>query len=428
MSIASTSGTRPVNSHPHSPVSLWGVVTVMFLSFVGFSVAQFHGYLFERIGFSPLQIGLLLGAGFAADILSPLFQVVAIRRLRGPRLPLVIVLAGAGLGTVVMPYVTGLWLAGLVFSFTLFCSSSINPLNTACTLEVTRTRGPGFYFAVRTVGTVGYLFGCIVSYLLPEPARLQWLYIGFGLASVLAIPVILRFYVPEDPRQAPEDILVNPHPRRTPSIRRALHLLASPVAKRLLWALGIMNFANAMATLVQGNYLMDRFAKGQASISLAWIIATAFEIPLMLACVWLVKRHGLRAVLGFGLLGTTLKLFFLGAADSYGVFLAGLAFHGCFFSGAIAGFSLFLDQKYAVSDRPSLQALGSLFYAGLPMALGGLVAGVLWHLFDLHTVYLIAALIGLGAGAYTIMLMPKLPGRKDESRSVASYTRALNSG
>ena len=396
--------------HQASPHSLWGVVTVMFLSFTGFSVAQFHGYLFERIGFTPLQIGLLLGLGFAADILSPLFQVVAIRRLRGPRVPLVLVLAGAGLGTFLMPYAHGLVAAGLVFSFTLFCSSSVNPLNTACTLEVTRTRGPGFYFAVRTVGTVGYLFGCVVSYFLPEPARLQVLYLGFGLASLVAIPVILRTYIPEDPRQAPEDILVNPHPRRTPGIRRALGLLSSPVAKRLLWALGAMNFANAMATLVQGNYLIARFSRGQSSISLAWIIATACEIPLMLLCAWLVRRHGLRAVLGFGLLGTTLKLFFLGAADSYGVFMAGLAFHGCFFSGAVAGFSLFLDQRYAIADRPSLQALGSLFYAGLPMALGGLVAGILWHLFGLHTVYLVAALIGLGAGAYTIVLMPKLPG------------------
>jgi MFS family permease len=399
------------------------VVTVMFLSFVGFSVAQFHGYLFQRTGFSPLQIGLLLGMGFTADILAPLFQVAAIRRLRGPRRPLVLVLAGAGLGTVFLPFVHGFAAAALVFSFTLFCSSCINPLNTACTLEVTRTRGQGFYFAVRTVGTVGYLFGCLFSYFLPEPARLPLLYLGFGLSSIIAIPVILRTYIPEDPRQAPEDILVNPRPRRTPGLRRAVRLLSAPVAKRLLWALGVMNFANAMATLVQGNYLVTRFAKGQASISLAWIIATGFEVPLMLACAWLVKRHGLRAVLGFGLLGTTLKLFFLGAADSYGVFLAGLAFHGCFYSGALAGFSLFLDQRYAVADRPSLQALGSLFYAGIPMALGGLAAGVLWHLFDLHTVYLVAALMGLGTGAYTLILMPKLPGKTADRHQVVPSPR-----
>lgn len=403
----------PSLPHPsrHASASLWGAGSVMFLSFVGFAAAQFHGYLFEQMGFSPLQIGLLFGLGFTADIFAPILLVLAIRRLRGPRRPLLLVLLGAGLGTLLLPYSRGFAAAALLFSFTLFCSSSVNPMNTACTLEVTRTRGGAFFFLLRTLGTAGYLTACIVSYFLPDPARLPLLYAGFGLASLLAIPVIARTYIPEDPRQAPEDILVNPHPRRTPGLRRALRLLSAPVAKRLLWALGAMNFANAMATLVQGNYLMARFAQGQASISLAWIIATACEIPLMLGCVWLVRRHGLRAVLGFGLLGTTLKLFFLGAADSYGVFLAGLAFHGCFFSGAVVGFSLFLDHRYAVADRPSLQALGSLFYAGLPLALGGLSAGVVWHLFGLRAVYLVAALIGLGAGGYTLILLPKLPGQ-----------------
>ena len=387
----------------------------MFLSFVGFAAAQFYGYLFEQLGFSPLEIGFLFGLGFTADILAPILLVVAIRRLRGPRRPLMLALAGAGVGTLLLPYSQGFAVAAFLFSFTLFCSSSVNPLNTACTLEITRTRGASLFFFLRTLGTVGYLVACVVSYFLPDPARLPLLYFGFGVASLFAIPVIARTFVPEDPRQAPEDILVNARPSRTPGLKRALRLLSAPVAKRLLWTLGVMNFANAMATLVQGNYLMARFARGQSSISMAWIIATACEIPLMIGCVWLVKRHGLRSVLGLGLLGTTLKLFFLGAADSYGVFLAGLAFHGCFFSGAVVGFSLFLDQRYAVADRPSLQALGSLFYAGLPMALGGLCAGVIWHLFGLHTVYLVAALIGLGAGAYTIVLMPRLPKKKESA-------------
>jgi len=391
--------------------SLWGVSAVMFLSFTGFAAAQFHGYLFEQLGFSPLQIGLLFGLGFAADIVAPLAQVLAIRRLRGPRRPLMLALTGAGIGTILLPYAQGFAVAALVFSFTLFCSSSVNPLNTACSLELTRSRGQGFFFLIRTIGTAGYLVACVFCYFHPEPARLPLLYAGFALASILAIPVIAKTFIPEDPRQAPEDILVNPKPRRTPGLRRAWRLLSAPLAKRLLWTLGIMNFANAMATLVQGNYLMARFSKGQASISLAWIIATACEIPLMLACAWLVRRHGLRVVLGVGLLGTTLKLFFLGAANSYGVFLAGLVFHGAFFSGAVTGFSLFLDQRYAVSDRPSLQALGSLFYAGLPMALGGLAAGVIWQAFGLNAVYLTAAVIGLGAGAYTMVLLPKLPGK-----------------
>jgi PPP family 3-phenylpropionic acid transporter len=381
----------------------------MFLSFAGLSATQFHGYLFEGKGFSPLQIGLLLGAGYAAGLLAPPAQVWAIRRLRGPRLPLIHALAGAGLGIALLPWAGGF--GGVLFLFfcALFCSAGIHPLTAACALEATRTKGQGVYFLIRSLGTAGFLAGCIGSYFQPGTDKLAWLYLAFGLAFWVTIPLALNRFRPADPRQAPEDILVTPHPRRTPGFRRALRLLSAPRPKRLLWTLGVMNFANAMATLVQGNYLVARFGGGQKSISLAWIVATAWEIPLMILCAWLVRRYGLRTVIGFGLLGTTIKLLLLGIADSYGMYLAGLAFHGCFFSGALVGFNLFVDKHFDIADRPPLQSLGALFYTGLPTAVGGLTAGILWHYHGLRSVYLVAAVIGVGTGLYTLRLLRSLP-------------------
>jgi len=81
------------------------------------------------------------------------------------------------------------------------------------------------------------------------------------------------------------------------------------------------------------------------------------------------RRHGLRAVITFGLLGTVLKLVLTGIAGSRGVYFLGLMVHGCFFSGALVGFNLYVDQRFPVADRPSLQALGTLFYQGIPTAL-----------------------------------------------------------
>jgi MFS family permease len=395
---------------PASPA--WGAGFVMFLSFAGLSAAQFHGYLFEGMGFTPLQIGLLLGAGYAAGILAPPAQVRAIRMLRGPRLPLILVLAGAGAGIALLPWAGSFGGVLLLFFLALFCSAGIHPLTAACALEVTRTRGQGVYFLIRSLGTAGFLAGCVGSYFQPGPDRLAWLYLAFGLAFWVTIPLALAYFRPSDPRQAPEDVLVTPHPRRTPGFRRALRLLSAPRPQRLLWTLGVMNFANAMATLVQGNYIVSRLGRGQEAISLAWIVATAFEIPLMVFCAWLVRRHGLRAVIGFGLLGTTVKLLILGAAGSYEVYLLGLVFHGCMFSGALVGFNLFVDKHFAVADRPSLQSLGALFYTGIPTAAGGLVAGLLWHHFGLQSVYLFTAAVGVGAGIYTLRLLPKLPGTK----------------
>jgi MFS family permease len=384
----------------------------MFLSFAGLSATQFHGYLFEGKGFTPLQIGFLLGAGYAAGLLAPAAQVYAIRRLKGPRLPLVLALAGAGAGIALLPWAATFAFVLPIFFLSLFCSAGIHPLTAACALEATRTRGQGTYFIIRSLGTAGFLAGCVGSYFQPGAGKLVWLYLGFGLAFWATIPLALTRFRPADPRQAPEDILVTGdvrHTRRTPGLRRALRLLSAPRPQRLLWALGVMNFANAMATLVQGNYLVHRFGQGQEAISFAWIIATAFEIPLMFWCAHLVRRHGLRTVIGVGLLGTTIKLALLGLANDYSLFLVGLVFHGCFFSGALVGFNLFIDKYFNIADRPSLQSLGALFYSGLPTALGGLTAGLLWHFFGLQSVYWFTAAVGLGVGLYTLRLLPMLP-------------------
>ena len=383
----------------------------MFLGFAGLSAAQFHGYLFEGKGFTPLQIGILLGAGYAAGLLAPAAQVWAIRRLRGPRIPLALALGGAGLGIALLPWAAGFGAVLPLFFLALFCSAGIHPLTAAGSLEAVRTRGPAVYFVIRSLGTAGFLAGCVGSWFQPGADKLAWLYLAFAAALWAAIPVVLTRFRPVNPREAPEDILVNPRPRRTPGFRRSLRLLSAPRPMRLLLALGIMNYANAMATLVQGNYIVGRFARGQEDISLAWIVATAVEIPLMLFCAWLVRSKGLRAVIGLGLLGTTAKLLILGLAESYSMFLVGLVFHGFFFSGALVGFNLFVDKHFHVADRPSLQSLGALFYSGLPTALGGLSAGVLWHLFGLQAVYTVTAVIGVGVGLYTMRLMRVLPGR-----------------
>jgi MFS family permease len=396
---------------PSTP-SILGPSTVLFLSFAGLSAIQFHGYLFERMGFSPLQIGLLLGAGYAAGILAPLAQVSAIRWLRGPRLPLVIAFAGAGAGVALLPHAPGYGTLLLLFFGSLFGSACVHPLTTACTLEVTRPGDSAAFFLVRTFGTMGFLAGCVASYFQPGPSRLPWLYLGFGIAFWVAIPAALRFFRPHDPRRAPEDILITPNPRRAPGFRRALRLLSAPRPRRLLWALAAMSLANSMALLVQGNYLTARFGGGQSSISLAWIVSTAVEIPLMILCARLVDAHGLRAVIGFGLLGTTVKLGLLGIADSYGAYLAGLAFHGCLYSGALGGFNLLVHRRYAAADRPTLQALGTFFYQGIPAALGGGLAGLLWDVFGLRSVYWVSAVIALGAGIYTLWLLPQLPGKR----------------
>lgn len=412
---------------PDGP-SLFGAGLAMFLVFVGISAGQFHTYLFESRGIGHLQIGILIMAGQAAGILSPLFQVAIIRLFHGPRLPLMLMIAGSGLALAALPHLRGFWpmLAG--FCFLTFCGAGIFPLNAACTFEALRHRGHGIFFRIRTLGTVGFLAGSVVSVFFPHLADLPMLYAGFAGALFASLIVIGRDYRQSAPPPGPGAASASASPSSPssppshppspiPGFFKSLALLREPRTLRLLIVLGTMNFANAMASGVQGNYLVDRWHEGQRAISMAWVISTGFEVPLMLFCAWVLRRYGLRYVIGFGIAGTLVKLAGLAMAGEVWQYYLALILHGCFFSGALTGFSVYLDRTYRREERSSLQALAPVFYAGIPSSLAGLATGLVWHAYSLRAVYLLSGGIAALAGAYAILLL----------RSVG-WARARNAG
>ncbi len=375
----------------------------MFLIFVGFSSGQFHSYLFESRGLQGLQIGFIIMAGQGVGILSPLFQVSIIRRFRGPRLPLMLMLAGAGTALALLPHVYGFWPLLSCFCAFSICGAGIFPLNAACTFEAMRSHGHGAFFRVRSLGTLGFLVGCVISACFPSPRDLPILYGGFAAFLFLSLAAVAWEY-----RAAPPP----PPMGAMPTFAAALKLLRQPRTLRLLLFLGLINFANVMATSVQGNYLIDRWHQGQRTISMAWVISTGCEIPLMLLCAAALRRLGLRYVIGLGILGTVIKVAGLALAGEVWQYYLALTLHGCFFSGALTGFSIFIDRTYRKEERAALQALAPVFYAGIPSSLAGLTAGLVWHAFSLRAVFLLAGAMALATGlAGFWMLRNTLPGR-----------------
>jgi MFS family permease len=390
-------------------VSLFGVSLTMFLIFSGLSSGQFHSYLFESRGLQGLQIGLILMAGQGISILSPLFQVAAIRRLHGPRLPLMLMLLGAAAALVCLPHLAGFWSLLLCFSLFSFCGAAIFPLNAACTFEAMRNHGHGVFFRIRSLGTLGFLAGCAVSVCFPRLIDLPWLYGGFAVCLLSAFSVTAWEYRSASARTMASgdavkadgtdgDAAEAQQPIAVPSFPAAVKLLREPRTLRLLIFLGALNFANTMAIGMQGNYLVDRWHQGQRTISMAWVVSTGCEVPLMLLCAVVLRRFGLRYVIGLGILGTVLKLVGLAMAREVWQYYLALSLHGCFFSGALTGFSVFLDRNYRKEERAALQSLAPVFYSAIPASLAGLTAGLVWHAFSLRAVYGLAGGIALAIG------------------------------
>jgi MFS family permease len=379
--------------------SLLGVSLTMFLVFMGASSSQFHSYLFEQRGFAGAQAGYLLFAGYAAGILSPMSQVRIIRCFGGARLPLLLALAGTAFTLAAIPLARNFWSLLALFFACSFFASGVFPLNTACTLDAVRHRGHGIFFRIRSLGTVGFLLGCAISALFTEVSSLPMLYFGFAGAFLLAMAVAAWKYPRGSGLPAAGS---GAGPAGRPSFARALRLLFEGRTGKLLIAMGAMNFANGLTLVLQGNYLVHRWEGGQASISQAWMVSTACEVPIFVLCAWILKRHGLRYVLALGLAGTLIKILGAAVAAEFWHYLLALAMHGFFFAGSITGFSVHLDRTHAEADRPSLQSLSVVFYQGIPNALAGLSAGLVWQGFSLRAVYFLAAGIALAATAYGV--------------------------
>lgn len=386
--------------------SLAGPGFTMFLVYAGLAASQFHAYLFEHRGISRFDIGLLLMSGQLAALISPFFQVASIRRFHGPHLPFLIVAAGAGACLAALPHLSGFpaLLAG--FSLFSFCSAGTVPLNAACAFESMRVRGHADFFRLRSLGTLGFLASCVASLAFPRVSDLSILYALFGGAFGLTLLSALWEH-----RGRPSAGTAPVIPR--PSFGHALRLLGRPRTVRLLAVLGAMNFANSMATSMQANYLVDRWHQGQRVISLAWVVSTGCEVPLMLFCAWLLRRSGLRAVIGFGIAGTLVKLAGLALAQEAWQYCLALVMHGCFFSGALTGFGIYLDRVHKPQDRPSLQVLAPVFYGTIPGALAGFTAGGLWHTYSLWSVYAASGVIALCATAYAWYLIRDTSDRRN---------------
>jgi hypothetical protein len=79
-----------------------------------------------------------------------------------------LMLAGAGSALAVLPRLHGFWPLLICFCVFSFCGAGVFPLNAACAFESMRAHGHGAFFRIRSLGTVGFLVGCVASVFFPD--------------------------------------------------------------------------------------------------------------------------------------------------------------------------------------------------------------------------------------------------------------------
>ncbi len=391
------SRSQPPNALPNQPVRSFRSSSLFFsiatlLLFFGISSLQFHSVLFEFNGFRGNLFTLLLVTGNISALFAPFIAGGLTKMLGRPYIPIILLLAISGSTLPFLPFVKsyGLLLS-LYFCYT-FCIWGIFPLYMACGMEVYRYQGRHHFFRVRSIGTLGFAIGCVVSAFFIDTINLTHLYTLFGLCLLVSIYFI--YITPAFKNSRLQDNLPRSFPTNKQEWFQILPFFKDSAIKKSLPAFMLLGCANSMAIAVQSNFILHQEGGTKQIVSISWFLCSVFEIPVMFLCFFVMRRYGLINVLIIGFFFTVLRL--VGMAYSPNLFwlLGTLTFHGFYYAGVITGLGLFVD-KSKWPHRSAVQPMFALFYSGIPNITGAFIAGTLWKFFDLQAVFNSAALLSL---------------------------------
>lgn len=371
----------------------------LLLSFGGWVNIQYNSYLFEVRGLDPGQIGLVNALGSLAALFSPLLAGWWSDRSGRPKLVLsVYFLASAGMISL-LPHLSGFgFLAGGFFLMQV-AVLPIAPLSqTMVLLGSSRTQGD--FLALRAMGTLGFFLATVVLAGTLTTARLPLAYLGMGLCLVVSLPVFHRLPVQPVRRTS-----------RALPLGEVVANLWKPRLRVVYWGGGFAFLAASMAGSVLGNYITGPMGGTPRDISRAWALATGLEMGLMFAAIPFLRRFGVRALVLGGILSMVVRWAWVGASQGYGMFLWGQALHGLMVAGFFTGQNLFLARLLPPERVSSGTALASALNGGVMSTLGTWLAGQIWTVWGLRTVYFASAAIALVAFWCFLRLAPRPDGK-----------------
>lgn len=334
-----------------------------FLLFAAFAfVAPFMVLYYQSIGFTGTQIGLITGLTPLMTLLSSPFWTGLADVSRRHRLILGLILTGALLAIVSVPFLHAyLPVLLAVVLFNLFIGS-VPSFGDAATMHVLGERR-ALYGRVRLGGTIGWALAATLGGLLVESRGLQAAFFGCAALLVLCTLVVAKL---EFPRVHREDI------RKGEA--RALF------RNRGWYAFLTLAFAGGLAMAAANNYLPPYIVSlggSGTTVGLALTIGTAAEFPILFFGDRLIRKFKPEGVLWIAMIVTGARLLLFASAGTPEMILLlqglnGLAFPMMWMAGVA-----YADANSPVTLSATGQGLFNAMVWGFGNAVGGMVGGPL---------------------------------------------------
>lgn len=340
----------------------------------------------DGLGFDGEKIGNLYGTMALGAIISTLFAgQIADRFLSSEYIMAICHLGGAALlyGMAHIHSYTGLYLVSfayaLLYNPTLAVSNSIAFANIP---DSTRD-----FPSLRVLGTIGWILaGTAVDVILPEGAKNtnKPLLMAAILSAVLGV---FSFVLPHTPPTGKKGDAI--------PFLRAVKLLGDPSFGVFFGLSFVITIALAFYYGFAGRFLEDLHIKAVAT---TMTIGQWSELFFMLTLAFVLKKWGIKAVLGVGMAAWALRYGLFSLGHPFALIVIGVALHGVCFDFFLAAGFIYTDEKAPPAIRGSAQALFSFLVYGAGMWLGNVISGQVVNRFtvgnvtDWHKVWMIPSI------------------------------------
>lgn len=345
---------------------------MMFLQFFVFGATMpiISLYLKNELGFSGLQIGLILGATAASSLVSPLVAAsIADRHISAERL-----LSLTHFGGAIMLYML---YTQTSFVPVLICHLGywliIGP-STALTTAITFHHAPKaakIFGGIRLWGTIGWIaaawvfrYGFASQNNIADAGSLRGA-LQLGIISSLVISVF-ALSIPRGTPRSNGSIVLFP--------KDALRIVTTPQVLVFSLFAVLISMADRMYVFGGGPYLQS-LGFEQRDIAPVLSIGQIPEIVGLASLGWLISRFGVKRML---LLGAFLEIarFTLFTLHATGMPLyIGISFHGLTYAFFFVTASIFIDTNCDRGTRSGVHQYFSFMVSGAATLAGNLIAG-----------------------------------------------------
>ena len=355
----------------------------LYFGVLGIFLPFFNLYCYH-LGFSGFRIGILSAVRSVVMVLFPIIWGVLADRLSARRPIYIFCNFSSALIWALYLFTVDFWLMLVITVFYGIFYAPIISFLEAFTMDLLG-REKKSYGRIRAWGSISFITVVLVLGKIIDLYSVEIIVVLVFAGSLMLAASSTRM----------PDIQIAPEKRLTPEAR-------SLVDRRVL----VFLFCAFLMLVSHGAYYgffsihLENLGYGTAFIGLAWALASAAEILVMIRSGRIFKRFSLEAVLIFSFMVAALRWFILFFAQSAPAILLSQILHAVTYGTFHMASILYMDRLAPDKAKTLGQAVNNAISYGLGLMVGFFVNGYFFEITGSFVLFIISCLIALSAGLF----------------------------